>query len=107
MQLAQNVILPGISGTPSVTLKGPLDDRFDSLGSLVSALLPYVYTTAGLLLFLYLLWGGYDILFAAGDPQKMSAGRTKIINAIIGFVIVFVAFFLTQLSSFIFSFDFF
>ncbi|KKR50182.1 MAG: hypothetical protein UU81_C0013G0004 [Microgenomates group bacterium GW2011_GWC1_41_8] len=112
MQLAQIIKLPGTDaeGKPTVIeLQGPtqMADRFSDIGDVVGKLVPIMLSIAGLILFIMLIWGGYDFLFSGGDPGKVEAGRTRIMNAIIGFVIVFVAYFLVQLLGFIFGFSLF
>lgn len=112
MELAQIIRLPGSNteGEPTIVeLQGPgeITDRFSDIGEVISALIPVMLSIAGLILFIMLLWGGYDFLFSGGDPGKIESGRTRIFNAIIGFVIVFVAYFLVQLLGFIFGFSLF
>lgn len=49
------------------------------------------------LTFLYLvavvfgLWGGFNILTAAGDEEKVKKGKTIIIQALIGIIVIFLA----------------
>ncbi len=38
-----------------------------------------------------IIWGGFSILFAAGDPEKMKKGRGTIIYALIGIAIALFA----------------
>ena len=54
---------------------------------------------AGTALLLYLLWGGIDIMLGRGDPKKAASAKGKITNAIIGFIIVFAAYWLVQILS--------
>lgn len=107
MDLAQNLILPGLSGTP-IQIQGPtqLTARFGpnfTIGTLITNILPLVLSFAGLILFGMLIWGGYDLLFSGGDPNKAASAKGKVTAAIIGFVIVFIAFFLTQTINYIFG----
>jgi len=67
------------------------------LGEIVSGLLPYLFTSAGLLLLLYLLFGGFQLMTSGGDPKKMQEARGKIANALVGFIIVFIAYWLVQI----------
>jgi hypothetical protein len=85
-----SVQLPDYSGT---------NFRFSgsSLGTVISALLPYVYVFAGLALLIMLIWGGITLMTAAGDPGKTKEGYGKITAGLIGFVIIFVAYFVVQL----------
>lgn len=66
-------------------------------GDIVSALVPYLFAIAGFLLIIYLLYGGYKYLLSRGDPKAMQEARGVITNALIGFVIVFIAYWVVQL----------
>lgn len=46
---------------------------------------------AGFAAVIFIIWGGFKYLTSAGEPQKATAGRTTILNALIGLVIAFVA----------------
>ena len=67
------------------------------VGDVFSALLPYVYVIAGIILLVMLIMGGLELMTAAGNPDKMKAGYGKITNALIGFLIIFVSYFIVQL----------
>jgi hypothetical protein len=102
MQLAQKIVLP------SFTVEGPLPTiagggyKFPNLASVVSEALKYIFPVAGILLFLYLIWGGFDYLVSMGDPKKAEAGKNKITHAVIGFLIIFAAFFIVQITDYVF-----
>ncbi|KKU12178.1 MAG: hypothetical protein UX19_C0005G0010 [Candidatus Woesebacteria bacterium GW2011_GWA1_45_8] len=68
-----------------------------TLGQLVGALLPYLFVLAGLLLLLYLLFAGFTYMSSAGDPKKMEDAKGKITGALVGFLIVFVSFWIVQI----------
>jgi len=67
------------------------------IGDIVSALLPYLFTISGIILLLYLIYGGFQYMLSRGDPKAMQAAQGKITTAIVGFVIVFIAYWLVQL----------
>lgn len=99
MQLAQSIDLPG-----GQKVIGPLPpDRFPNLASLVTNALPYIFGIAGIILFVYIVWGGFDFLTSMGDPKKAESGKNKITYAILGFVIIFVAYWIVQLIIYIFK----
>jgi hypothetical protein len=78
---------------------GNPDDRVSiTLGAFISAIIPYLFTTAGIILLLYLLMGGFGYLTSAGDPKKTQEAKAKITNALIGFLIVFAAYWIVQLA---------
>lgn len=68
-----------------------------SVGDIISALLPYIYGAAGFAMLAYLVLGGYQIMVSSGDPKQMAAGREKITYAIIGFITMFAAYWITRL----------
>jgi len=67
-----------------------------TLGDIISAILPYVFTGAGIALFIYLLLGGFQFLTSGGDPKAVEGAKSKITNALIGFAIIFIAFLLIK-----------
>ena len=69
-----------------------------TLGTLVNDLVPYIFTGAGLLLLLYLVYGGYHLLFSGGDPKAIQEAKGKITGALIGFVIIFIAYWLVLIA---------
>lgn len=82
---------------------GAFNFKTATLGDVVSALVPILFVTTGLILLLFLVWGGFGIMTSGGDPKAMEAAKAKITNAITGFVIIFVAFWLVQLLGLIFG----
>lgn len=73
--------------------------RFASgeVGDVVSAILPYIYTAAGLLLLIMLIMGGIELMTAGNDPGKAKSGYGKITGGLIGFAIIFISYFVAQL----------
>ena len=68
-----------------------------SIGRIVTGLIPYVYTTAGILLLGYLIFGGYQIMMSGGNPKVVEAGKAKITYALLGFLLIFVSFWIVEL----------
>lgn len=68
-----------------------------NIGDIVSELLKYLFPLAGLLVLLYLLFGGFQLMTSGGDPKKIQEARGKITNALVGFIIVFSAYWLVQI----------
>lgn len=94
MKPAQNINLEEIQGKaiPEFTFSGQPD-----LGVLIGNLIPYFLTFAGILLLLYLLFGGLQLMLSRGDPKAMQDAKGKISNALVGFLIVFAAYWIVQL----------
>ena len=73
------------------------------IGTIITNILPYVFFATGILLLIYLLMGGLQLMLAAGDPKKVQGAWGKITNAVIGFVIIFIAYWVTKLVGQIFN----
>ena len=98
MKLAQTPIdFPTLEGyaTPRLPQGTP--------GEFVSRLILFIFPIAGLLLLLYLIFGGYKYMLSRGDPKAMQEARGAITNALLGFVIVFISFWILQLVGIIFG----
>ncbi len=67
------------------------------IGDIISALLPSVFTIAGLILLVILIFGGMGLMTAAGDPKKIEAAKGRITMAFVGFLIVFASYFIAQI----------
>lgn len=66
--------------------------RITQIGTLINGALRLILGIVGLLVFIYLIWGGVEWLTAGGDKSKTESARQKITNAIIGLAIVASAF---------------
>jgi len=88
----------------AITLpRDAVSNKFPNLGSVVSAVLPYVYVIAGLAMLLMIISGGITLMTAAGDPAKSKEGYGKVSSGIIGFIIIFVAYFVAQIVQVVFG----
>jgi hypothetical protein len=74
-----------------------LRDSNLNLGQIIGAILPYIYVGAGLILLLMLISGGITLMTSAGSPDKSKAGFGRITGALIGFVIIFVSYFVAKI----------
>ena len=77
---------------------GSPDERIPlTIGGLISGLLPYLFAGAGLLLLLFLIYGGLSLMLSRGDPKAVQSAKDKITSAVMGFIIVFVSYWLVQI----------
>jgi len=58
---------------------------------LIQALLKWVFRVAGLLVFSMIVFGGFQYMVSGGNTQIQKAAQEKIINAIIGLLLLFVS----------------
>ncbi len=68
-------------------------------GSLVSLVLKLGLVVSGLIIMFLFVFGGIQIISGAGnsDPKQAAAGQQAINSAVVGFIIVFVAFWIVRL----------
>ena len=70
--------------------------NFTDVASIITKVLPYVFYAAGLLVLVYLVLGGIQLITSGGDPKAIEMAQKKITGAIIGFVILFLSYWLAQ-----------
>ncbi|MEK7550966.1 MAG: hypothetical protein AAB535_04275 [Patescibacteria group bacterium] len=69
-----------------------------TLGDIISLIFKtYIFYAAGIGLLVYLISGGLQLMMSRGDPKAMQSAQGKITNALLGFIIVVFAYFLTQI----------
>lgn len=93
---AQSLTIPGGSVSGPVT-------SFTKVGDIVSEAIPYVFLFAGIALLLMLISAGFTLLTSAGDAKKLDSGKQKLTYALVGFLLIFVAFWIVQLAGIIFG----
>ncbi len=99
----ENKILAQSITVGSQTIQGPLDSSFNNIGSVITKTLTFLFPLGGILLFLYLIWGGYNYLLSFGDAKKIENGKAKITAALIGFILLISSYVLTKIIATIFG----
>ena len=99
--LAQSVSFGGY------TVDGPEGFTFggSNIGAIVGQSLPYVFAFAGIGLLLMIIASSFAMMTSAGDPKKLEQGKHRLTNAIIGFLLVFAAFWIVQLVGTMFGWE--
>lgn len=70
---------------------------FSDIGSLISDWLPNIYVIAGLVLFFFILFGGFKMITNAGNQEKLAEGQKVLTSAVIGFAILFGSYWIIQI----------
>ncbi len=76
-----------------------------TLGTIISRSMDFIFIFAGVGLLLMLFAGGFTFLTSAGDSKKLEQGKQQLTNALLGFAIIFVSFWLVQALGYIFGLD--
>ena len=72
-----------------------------SLAGLINRSLKFIFPLAGLLLFLMLVWGGFEMLTGVASKKNMDAGKQRVTAALIGFLLLFVAYWVAQMVEYV------
>lgn len=77
-----------------IDLKGlaPSNPALTSIGGLFSQILNVAIPLIGMIFVGVLIFGGYSYIMAQGDPGKVKTAQGVISNAVIGLIIVLMAF---------------
>lgn len=81
-------------------------EQFNSLGGFVSLLVPNVMVIANIVLFFLILFGGFKIITGAGNPDQQAQGAKTLTVALVGFIIIFGAYWILQLVGIISGYTF-
>ena len=78
--------------------KTPLTE-LKNVGSLVSIILQISFALAGIVLLFFFIFGGFSIIAGAGkdNPEQAAKGKQAITSALLGFIVVFAAYWIVQL----------
>ncbi len=77
--------------------------QITDLGKFISRALTYALAIAGILVFVYLVWGGIQWITSGGDKSKTEEARSRITAALVGLAIVATAWAVIQLVSYFFG----
>lgn len=104
-QLLAQLTIGGTGGT-NITVPGT-GTRFGGgqIGFIIGAAVPYVFAFAGIGLLFMIISSGFTIMMSAGDAKKLEAGKGRLTQAIVGFLIIFAAYWMVQISGIIFGWE--
>jgi len=105
VQAQQAASLPKLSDSLDTIMPNDFDTSLETPAGIINAILKYVFVLTGLILFGMLIMGGFQMLASGGNPKAAEAGKARLTSAILGFLIVFAAYWITQIVSIIFGID--
>ncbi|MBW7955146.1 hypothetical protein H3C66_00265 [Patescibacteria group bacterium] len=74
-------------------------------GGIITELLRYIFPAAGLILFVMIVWGGFEMMTSSVAGKK-DAGRQRVTTAVIGFLLLFATYWIAQLVEAVFGVSF-
>lgn len=60
-------------------------------------LINFIFVIIGLIFFANLVMAGWDFMMSSGDPKKVTAASTRLVNGFIGLIMAVVAFVVVRL----------
>lgn len=88
--------------TPPDPLKNLLKDDPTGAGTIsvfLSNSVNLIFSIAAVVLLFMVLWGAFDWMISEGEKEKVAAARSKILNAMIGMILIAIAFAVVRLLS--------
>jgi hypothetical protein len=77
----------------------------ENIALILNEVLKYVFIIAGLLLLFYLIAGGFQLMTSPHEEKSVASARAKITNALIGFLLLFVSYWIVQIIQTILGFS--
>lgn len=104
--LVQNIKIGGSGGNVNVggyDIHGPLDSSLQNIGDVVNRLMQFLIPIAAVILFIVLIWGGYDFMMSQGSADKIKSGQAKLTAGMIGFILLIASYVIVRVISQIFG----
>jgi hypothetical protein len=75
----------------------PYAQQFAKPAGIVSRVLDFAFPLAGIILFVMIVIGGFQMVMGAGEQKAMESGRQRVTYAIIGFILLFSVYWIAQI----------
>ena len=79
------------------TVTGGFDNIPSTISEFIGRAFPFVFAFAGIGLLLMIISAGFELMTSAGDAKKMESGKSRLTFAIVGFLVIFTAYWAVQL----------
>ncbi len=101
MKLLTQLTIPYNGSSQPIDVPAGAQSDLKSLGEIVSRALTFLFPLSGIILFGIIIISGFQLLTSAGDPKAMEKAKQRLTWGIIGFVVIFVAFWLMKVLEFL------
>lgn len=85
-----------------LVLESSKAQQLSTPGGVISELLRYIFPFAGLVLFVMIVWGGFEMMTSSVSGKK-DAGKQRVTTAVIGFLLLFATYWIAQLVQVVFG----
>lgn len=87
----------------NIGVSQPEQVKITDLGRLISTGISVAIILAGILVFVFLVWGGLEWIMSGGDKGKVEAARNRIVNALVGLAIIAASWALIKIIGYFFG----
>lgn len=84
-----SIVGPVGAANEAITLENPL--KFSSIPDLLKNIFNEITLILSFIIPIIIIVGAFQMMFAAGNPEKFATGQKTIVYAIIGYVVVLMA----------------
>ncbi len=85
------------------TTNTSLAEQLSTPGGIISRVLVFAFPLAGLILFVMIVWGGFETLAGSATKKSVESGRKRITSAILGFILLFASYWIIQIIQLVFE----
>lgn len=68
-----------------------------NISLIINAVIPYLFVIAGLILLFMLIMGGIGMMLGANNEAGLKKAQGQITNALLGFLVLFISYWLVQI----------
>ena len=76
---------------------GDVGTKYSQVSQFLNLLIPLAFIVAGLILLFLLIGGGFSIIASGGNAKGVEQGKNQITGAVIGFLVIFAAYWIIQI----------
>lgn len=87
----------------NIGVSQPTEVKIVDIGKLISTGVSVIMILAGILVFVFLVWGGMEWILSGGDKTKVESAQKRITNALVGLAIIASSWALIKIISYFFG----
>ncbi len=80
-----------LSGSGNLSVPNPFGQSCTDIQCPINAIINFAYMVALPLCAIIVLWGGFQMATAAGNPEKFGTGKKTLLYAAAGFIVILLA----------------
>lgn len=87
----------------NIGMDKPVEAKITDLGRLISTGVSVIIIISGILVFVFLVWGGIEWLTSGGDKTRTQSAQSRITNALVGLAIIAASWALVRIIAYFFG----